>query len=219
MPIDNNSLKTLLEKPVTAGPGETSPPKVRGWPEAYTNVLHAPPPLPTKINNSTIESQLYSPISDSPVGTSTPSGYLSQLMDGMSCVAHATMPRQNEKEQLEQSLNALGKILVTGGNEAKGLKYDAGKPPLAYIPKAALYAEGEAFAFGAKKYESWNYKNGLLISRTLSAALRHIAQFLDGQNNDNESGVNHLGCARANLGMALDTLANHPEMDDRWKKK
>lgn len=101
-----------------------------------------------------------------------------------------------------------------------GLKYDDNKPPLAYIPKAALWAEGGAFAYGAKKkYEAWNYKNGIKVSRTLSAALRHIMQFLDGQDNDEESGVNHLGCARANLAMALDTLANHPEMDDRFKKE
>jgi hypothetical protein len=103
--------------------------------------------------------------------------------------------------------------------EALGVKFDDGvdKPPLAYIPKAALWAEGQAFAHGAKKYDPWNYKNGIAVSRTVSAALRHIAQFLEGEDCDQESGAHHLGSARANLAMALDTLANHAELDDRFK--
>lgn len=99
-----------------------------------------------------------------------------------------------------------------------GTKYDNGKPPLAYIPKAALDAEGAAFAYGAKKYDGWNYKLGIPVTRTLSAALRHIVQFLDGEDVDSESGAHHLGSARANLAMALDTLAHHPSFDDRFKK-
>lgn len=98
-----------------------------------------------------------------------------------------------------------------------GKKFDGDKPPLAYIPKAALYAEGMAFAHGAKKYDAWNYKNGLAVTRTCSAAIRHILQFLSGEDNDLESGAPHLGCARANLAMALDTLERHPELDDRYR--
>jgi hypothetical protein len=99
-----------------------------------------------------------------------------------------------------------------------GLKYDSEKPALAYIPKAALDAEGQAFAYGARKYEAFNYKNGIDITRTLSAALRHISQFLDGEDVDVESGAHHLGCARANLAMALDSLARYgSKYDDRFK--
>jgi hypothetical protein len=101
----------------------------------------------------------------------------------------------------------------------EGIKHDGEKPPLAYIPKAALWAEGMAFKHGALKYDKFNYKNGLEVTRTISAALRHIMQFLDGENLDEESGAPHLGCARANLAMALDTLANHPELDDRFRKE
>lgn len=98
-----------------------------------------------------------------------------------------------------------------------GVKHDSAKPPVAYIPIAGIMAEAEAFGFGAKKYDAWNYKNGLAVVRTLSAAVRHIYQFLSGEDKDVESGVHHLGCARANIAMALDTLANHPELDDRFK--
>lgn len=100
-----------------------------------------------------------------------------------------------------------------------GTKFDGEKPPLTYIPKAALWAEAMAFKHGAVKYDAWNYKKGIAITRTLGGALRHIYQFLDGEDFDSESKAHHLGCARANLAMALDALENHPEFDDRYKKE
>lgn len=141
---------------------------------------------------------------------------------GLCCASIATLSKQQPSESngnkhegssfdsyLEENKNILP--------EGVGTKFDTNKPALAYIPKAALYAEGRAFAYGAKKYAAWNYKKGIAITRTLSAAIRHTLQFLDGENMDSESGVNHIGCARANLAMALDTLENHPELDDRYK--
>lgn len=100
----------------------------------------------------------------------------------------------------------------------QGRKFDSDKPPIAFIPTEAIMEEAKAFGHGAKKYEAWNYTNGLAVTRTVSAALRHIFQFLDGENIDAESGASHLGCARAGLAMALDTLKNHPELDDRAKR-
>lgn len=107
----------------------------------------------------------------------------------------------------------------TSSEKQLGLKYDSEKPALAYIPKTALYEEGKAFVYGARKYEAWNYRNGIAVTRTLSAALRHVYQFLDGEDVDDESGATHLGSARANLAMAIDTLTNHPGLDDRFKGK
>lgn len=124
-----------------------------------------------------------------------------------SCVKNVT-----EKSPNEKIASAEGEAMSN-----VGLKHDQDKPALAYIPKAALWAEGQAFSYGAKKYEAWNYKYGINVTRTLSAAIRHIVQFLAGVEIDVESGVHHLGCARANIAMALDTLENHPEYDDRFK--
>jgi len=100
-----------------------------------------------------------------------------------------------------------------------GLKNDSEKPVLAYVPKEAMYEMGKALTFGASKYQSWNYKNGIEITRTVSAALRHIYQFLDGENMDDESKSLHLGNAMANLAMAIDTYYNHPNLDNRFKKE
>ena len=102
--------------------------------------------------------------------------------------------------------------------KTKGYKNDEMKPVLAYVPKEAMYEMGKAFSFGANKYNAWNYREGLEITRTVSAALRHIYQFMDGEDTDTESKSLHLGNAMANLAMAIDTYYNHKELDNRYKK-
>ena len=109
------------------------------------------------------------------------------------------------------------KINTDNVTKTKGVKFDQNKPSMSSIPKEAMWELGGALAYGAKKYGDGNYRNGMLVSRQLSAAIRHIYQHLDGENNDPESGVTHLGHALASLAMACYTLKNHPEMDDRFK--
>ncbi|NJO65135.1 MAG: hypothetical protein HC836_45615 [Richelia sp. RM2_1_2] len=73
-----------------------------------------------------------------------------------------------------------------------GIKNDQGKPDYTHIPKQAMDAMGEAFTYGAKKYSSDNYREGLSVRRQVAAALRHIYQFLDEGNIDGESGCKHI---------------------------
>lgn len=97
-----------------------------------------------------------------------------------------------------------------------GTKFDKGKPDMTDIPLEAMWAMGEAFSYGQKKYGKNNYRQGMKVSRQLAAAIRHIYQHLDGQTLDKESGVAHLGHALASLAMACYTIKNHPGMDDRY---
>jgi Domain of unknown function (DUF5664) len=97
------------------------------------------------------------------------------------------------------------------------VKADNGKPDLTDIPLEAMWQMGAAFTYGQKKYEKSNFrKSGMLVSRQLSAALRHIYQHIDGQTIDGETGTTtHLGHAMASLAMAIYNLKHHPDMDDR----
>lgn len=99
-----------------------------------------------------------------------------------------------------------------------GKKDDGGKPDMTDVPKEAMWAMGEAFLYGQKKYGKNNYRNGMMISRQLAAAIRHIYQHLDGETVDSESGALHLGHALASISMACYNLENNPEMDDRFQK-
>jgi hypothetical protein len=102
----------------------------------------------------------------------------------------------------------------------KALKADNNKPDLTDIPLQAMYEMGAAFTYGQKKYQKSNFrKSGMLVSRQLAAAIRHIYQHLDGETVDPETkSTTHLGHAMASLAMAIYNLKHHPEMDDRYSE-
>lgn len=211
-----HSSRTRSVERLIAGHGKTLPSKRPGLSEATINAMHAVVKMyQTKTKKLTTLIPSSTQCSVSKDGMSI-HGDCWLIEGGGRCSAYdAMLLKQLEKTNKESY--PVGSIIPYSG-KPKGLKHDNSKPMLAYIPKAALDAEGEAFNYGAKKYDSWNYKNGIAVTRTISAALRHISQFLDGEDIDLESGVKHLGCARANLAIALDTLENHPELDNRYKK-
>jgi len=70
--------------------------------------------------------------------------------------------------------------------------------------------------FGAKKYARNNFKiTGFKYTRSLAAALRHIYAFLNGEDNDPESGLSHLGHAICSLEHCIYDSVHHKENDDR----
>jgi len=56
-------------------------------------------------------------------------------------------------------------------------------------------------------------------TRLADAAYRHLSQFMDGEDIDQESGNNHLFHALASIAMLVDMTENNPDMDDRHKPK
>lgn len=100
-----------------------------------------------------------------------------------------------------------------------GVKHDEGKPPIALISYDAIWEEAKVMGFGEKKYGTWNWSKGLSTLRLCSAAMRHILQFLMGEDNDSETGFSHLAHARCCMGMAIWMLKHKPGYDDRMGKK
>lgn len=196
-PIDNSLLGVLCDGLPIVGPIVVSPSKPQESPEESTSVKVVE--LPFQIS-SRLKTTL-SPLSEN-----------QDILDGLHGSNEPLYVMEGSKLCAPSAMEPKPELKMN-----KGVKHDNAKPPMAYIPLAALQAEAEAFGFGANKYESWNYKHGLSVTRTLSAAVRHIFQFLSGEDKDVESKVHHLGCARANIAMCLDTLTNHPELDDRFK--
>lgn len=98
-----------------------------------------------------------------------------------------------------------------------GKKNDGDKPAVQYIPTEAIFGMGKALGYGAKKYEDWNYTEGLAWTRLTAACIRHVYQFLDGIEQDDESGLSHIDHALASLAMLKFMIANHPDLDDRHR--
>ena len=100
------------------------------------------------------------------------------------------------------------------------LTYDDGKPPLARLPLKALREVAFVQLYGAQKYGDFeNYRKGMEITRNASCAIRHIADFMDGQDLDSESGCNHLAHAACRLLFILENIAEGTAIDDRFKRE
>lgn len=112
-------------------------------------------------------------------------------------------------------------VLVEGHSQVirlEGDKKDQGKPPLGLIPSDFLFELGRVLDFGAKKYDSHNWRKGIKWSRMIDASLRHIASWKEGEDLDAESGLSHLAHAACCLAFLVSYEKRRPEFDDRYKQ-
>lgn len=88
--------------------------------------------------------------------------------------------------------------------------------PLAFIPSTALVHIAQAMQDGATKYGPYNYREeGVGAMTYLSAALRHIRAWLDGEESAPDSKCHHLGHAAACLAIIMDSQEIGNLVDDR----
>lgn len=85
------------------------------------------------------------------------------------------------------------------------------------MPTAALAMVARVFTFGAFNYGDHNWRNGFSWSRCSGAAERHHAKWKMGQDNDKESGINHLAHDIANKLFLLEFQLMGLGRDDRVK--
>lgn len=100
-------------------------------------------------------------------------------------------------------------------NEA--VKADSKKPCMALLPSSALVAITQVLDFGALKYDAHNWRKGMDWSRLLSAMMRHITAFNDGEDVDAESGLSHLAHAGCCILFLLEYENKKLGTDDRYK--
>lgn len=87
------------------------------------------------------------------------------------------------------------------------------------VPIRGLEEEVRAMMHGVHKHGKDGWRGTVPVCPLLDKTLRHIFQFLSGEDIDPESGLHHLGKAKADLGMAIENLLTNPELDDRPKAK
>lgn len=87
---------------------------------------------------------------------------------------------------------------------------------LSYIPSPGLIYTALAMMDGARKYGPYNWRDeGVGAHTYISAAKRHLRDWLDGEEDAPDSGVHHLGHAAACLMILMDAQAVGNLVDDR----
>lgn len=96
---------------------------------------------------------------------------------------------------------------------------------LSVVPPASILREAEAMHYGAyeaprkdgtKGYGPYNWRDDPVeLMIYVDACMRHLLAYVDGEGTDPESGVTHLGHAKACLGIIADADANGTLIDNR----
>jgi len=86
-----------------------------------------------------------------------------------------------------------------------GKKYDEEKAKLYLLPPKSILEVGKVLTYGADKYDAENWRKvDDLQNRYTSAALRHIFAHIDGEADDQETGLSHLAHAMCCLLFKLE---------------
>lgn len=101
---------------------------------------------------------------------------------------------------------------------SEGKKYDDQKPPIELIPYEALDEIAKVLAFGAKKYDAFNWTKGIEYRRLIGAAQRHLGAFNSGEDKDPESGLSHLAHVGCCIAFLLWHEKHRPDLDNRGFK-
>lgn len=90
------------------------------------------------------------------------------------------------------------------------------KPGLCILPFAVLYEVCLAFIEGARKYGPWNWRDEQVTeSIYVDAAIRHLTQWMAGEDTDPDSGLPHISKAIAGLLILRDAQMHGCSYDDR----
>ena len=129
-----------------------------------------------------------------------------------------TVQRSRRLDYDTADQRAVNKARDTEGGEAINPKDILGlsKPSLTKIPPSALVHEALAMMDGDKKYGAYNWRSKKVIASVyVDACQRHILAWFDGEEKARDSGIHHLGHARACLGILIDAQQGGNLKDDR----
>lgn len=95
------------------------------------------------------------------------------------------------------------------------------KAPLHLLPTIALRETAYVLDGGAVKYGVYNWREseGVKAQTYTAAIMRHLTQFMDGEDVDEESGHSHLAHIMATCSILLDAEQVGKLIDDRPKLK
>lgn len=105
------------------------------------------------------------------------------------------------------------------GDPKLPMKNSTSKPQVQLVPPAAIIEMAKCFEAGiAKGYNggNWRFEHSPPIGVYCGKVMRHIAQYLDGEDIDPETGLLHIVHAMSDLAILVDALLLGRAVDDRY---
>ena len=134
---------------------------------------------------------------------------------GENCPYFSTVRLEPESDEVNKEKNSQN-LKSTNPKDLIG----SDKLPFHLVPSSAIAYECLAFLEGALKYGRSNWRAaGVRFSIYYDACLRHLTKCMEGEWIDSESGIPHLGHARACLGIIIDAYEAGMLKDDRMYSK
>lgn len=84
------------------------------------------------------------------------------------------------------------------------------------VPPEFILALSKHYGVGAKKYAAHNWRGGYDWELSYNAAMRHLLQFWQGEDIDEETGSPHVISAAWHCCALSIFMEEHPELDTRW---
>jgi len=97
----------------------------------------------------------------------------------------------------------------------QALRYNEGKIKWSLVDWKSLEPMVRVLEMGAKKYAPYNWSKGMPVTEVSESLLRHMFAYLDGELDDNESKIEHLGHVMCNCMFLIHIMREKPEFDDR----
>lgn len=95
-------------------------------------------------------------------------------------------------------------------------KFDGEKVMMELLSEPAMEGLARVLTYGAKKYAADNWRQGMHWRRLIGAALRHLFEFMRGNDIDPESGLPHIDHALCCLMFLSEYQKREVGTDDRW---
>lgn len=99
----------------------------------------------------------------------------------------------------------------------QGDRYNEGKLKWSLVSWSALKPMVKVLMFGAKKYTPNNWKKGVSWIETCESLQRHLNAFIEGEDNDKESKIEHVGHILCNAMFLSYVFLFRKDLDDRYK--
>jgi hypothetical protein len=102
-------------------------------------------------------------------------------------------------------------------DNSKAMRFNEGKERWSLIDFESLKPMVKVLEFGAEKYDDHNWKKGLKTTEICESLIRHLTSYLNGEDNDKETGLPHTGHILCNAMFLSYMHEFKPEFDTRYK--